>query len=79
MEYIAAKKGGRVWQGSGRGVGQITHYVPEMPETRGGCWLDNALCGAKTGVRSYGWDNSEFPVNCPKCLKKYQSLSTPSV
>jgi hypothetical protein len=74
MSYIAAKKGGRVWNGAQRDSGIIFHAISK------GNWYDPALCGAKTGIRSYGWVEEESEtVSCPKCVKKIQELSNPSV
>ena len=71
---LAAVKGGRCFNGSHRDRGQVVHAVPTKDgKEPNGYWGDNALCGAKTGARSYGWSQTNKQINCPKCLKKLSS------
>lgn len=67
-KYGAYTKGGRCWNGAHRDKGQIVHAVP--PTTHGGGHFDAAACGAKPIGRSYGWSESNDPINCPSCMKK---------
>lgn len=68
MNYTAHVKGGRCWNGGHRDRGQVVHAV--TPARYHGDHFDTALCGAEPGRTSYGWTESEQPINCPKCLKK---------
>lgn len=72
MEYIAAKKGGRVWNGAQRDTSVVFHAIKR------GNWYDASLCGAKCGRTAYGWVEEESEkITCPKCLKNIESLNTP--
>ena len=61
----AARKIGRCANGAERDKGFVYHAVSSD------AW--SALCGAKPGRLSAGWQNEPEPlerVNCPRCLKK---------
>jgi len=67
----ARRKIGRCANGAERGKGYIYHAI------KGGAWT--AMCGAKPGRQSAGWQSEPEPVervNCPRCLKKLSSAGT---
>ena len=65
MEFLPKIKGGRVQNGAQLDGGLIVHAVAKQEG-----WYGSAACGAKCGKLSYGWDDTEMPINCPKCIKK---------
>jgi len=67
---VSAYKAGRSFNGAHRDSGIIIHLVPPLPYTTNGFWGDKALCGAKPGVRGYGWSDTSMPPTCEKCINK---------
>lgn len=64
-KYVAAYKGGKVYNGFDRDRGRVYHAI------KSGSWYSPALCGSRCGQTSYGWtEEEERAVTCPKCLKK---------
>ncbi len=68
MKTTNAYKGGRCWNGSHRDAGRIVHIIEG--EEINGYWGSKALCGAKPGLKGYGWAKTNSPANCSKCLNK---------
>jgi hypothetical protein len=64
---FSRKLAGTCSNGFERGRGARYHAVPLM----GDDYTSRALCGAKPGRRSAGWqDPSAHPVTCPRCLAR---------
>lgn len=61
-------KGGRCFNGAHRDAGQIIHLIEG--EEPNGYWGGKSLCGARPGMRSYGWAETKKAVNCTKCILK---------
>lgn len=69
LPYKAARKIGRCANGAERGKGYVYHALES------GRWV--ALCGAKPGRQSAGWQSEPEPLdrlNCPRCLKKLSAV-----
>lgn len=64
--YILARLTGRCADGAQRGGGVKIHWVPS------GQTYGTALCGAKPGRLSSGWDEMDGPETptCPRCQAK---------
>lgn len=65
--YAPRIKTGRCRNGYQRDRGKYSHAVPE-----GRDW-EKALCGVEPGRLTSGWAeplDPDFPVTCPKCLKR---------
>lgn len=70
LNIVTAYKAGRSFNGAHRDAGTIIHFVPSMPENTSGFWGYKALCGVEPGRRGYGWNGTEKPATCSKCIAK---------
>lgn len=65
-------KGGRCFNGAHRDAGTIVHIINGSEPN--GFWGGKSLCGARPGMRGYGWAPTKKDVNCEKCLLKQESI-----
>jgi len=84
-DFVSGKLLGRLASGFESDKGKLIHALTRKISKRPPCpyndfgrkeihnddyYIEVALCGAKPGRKSVGWDYSETVVTCEKCLKK---------
>lgn len=72
QQYSNVSKAGRCFNGAHRDHGVVVHIVPGTEPN--GVWFTKSLCGTQPGSRSYGWSQTDQPVNCEKCIAKKNKI-----
>jgi hypothetical protein len=73
--FVSAQLMGRLANGNEADQGKRIHLVPQAVVQYG---YGVALCGAKPGRRSGGWDVEYFKnaaPTCPRCVRKQEKVS----
>ena len=71
---VPATLSGRCSNGAERDRGRLVHAIPDPGSTYP--VFGKALCGAKPGRTSAGWNTeTDKPVTCSRCLKRMEKES----